>query len=384
MDKVFYLGYYAGVNNSLLRHCEPAGLRKMDYIWSVLERNGRQVEIVSASGASVCQKGSLLRLAPNVNLKYFATLGSGKLIRRVLSRWVTKIHMFLYLLFSLKKDSTVVAYHSLGYMGMIKLLRKLRKFKLILEVEEVYADVMGNPEIRQKELDFFPLADAYIFPTEMLDELVNTQRKPSVVVYGSYQVEEVREGVTDASDTSVKHLLYAGTFDPRKGGAVAAAEAAAHLPAGYHLHISGFGSERDKQVLRGIVERVNAAGAATVSIEGLLPEEEYVRLIQRCDVGFCTQTPEGVYNDTSFPSKVLSYLANGLRVVSSRLSALERSSISPLLYYCESNAPQAIADAVKRIDWEKLYDSRAVVRELDEQCVREVGNLLQSCRPPAE
>ncbi len=377
-EKVYYIGYYADDRHAAQRDRVLSATTKMDYICSAIERNGMQVEIVSASGSGVAERGAIEQISPNVWLRLFPSLGCGCRIWRILSRWYTKSCMFLYLLMNVKQKSTVIVYHSLAYMGMMKVLKRLKNFKFILEVEEIYSDVIGDVSGRQKELDFFQLADAYIFPTELLDESINENHKPVVIIYGTYKVEEPRGGsiFQSTSMQGKKHLLYAGTFDPRKGGAAAAAAAAANLSTTYHIHILGFGGEEEKKHLKEVAEQASHAGGATVTMDGLLSGEDYIRFVQSCDVGFSTQMPDAAFNSTSFPSKVLSYLANGLRVVSVRIPALERSTIGHLLYYYEGNEPRSIAETVMSIDWEKPYDSRSVIQELDKKFVKEIGELL--------
>ena len=113
-------------------------------------------------------------------------------------------------------------------------------------------------------------------------------------------------------------------------------------------------------------------------MDGLLNGDDYIHFLQSCDAGFSTQQTDAAFNNTSFPSKVLSYLANGLRVVSVRIPSLERSTVNPLLYYYDGNSPEAIARAVAGIDWKKPYDSRKVIHELDHQFVKGIGELLDS------
>ena len=126
------------------------------------------------------------------------------------------------------------------------------------------------------------------------------------------------------------------------------------------------------------IEKVASKGGATVTYDGLLSGEEYIRFIQSCQIGLSTQMPDAAFNDTSFPSKVLSYMANGLRVVSIRIKALERSNISDLLYYYDENTPEAIAEAVKKVDFSQMYDSRKLIHQMDKKFVRELGELLDA------
>lgn len=48
----------------------------------------------------------------------------------------------------------MIVYHSLYYMRFIKILRKLKRFNLILEIEEIYSDVL-NDEVRKKKEQAF-------------------------------------------------------------------------------------------------------------------------------------------------------------------------------------------------------------------------------------
>ena len=42
--------------------------------------------------------------------------------------------------------------------------------------------------------------------------------------------------------------VYAGTYDPRKGGVLAAVAAGQYLDDKYHIHIIGFGDEQDEKL----------------------------------------------------------------------------------------------------------------------------------------
>ena len=219
---------------------------------------------------------------------------------------------------------------------------------------------------------FFELADAYIFSSTQLEKRINTKQKKYAICLGTYQVEPDR-GIR-FHDGKI-HVVYAGTFDPRKGGAIAAA--GEFLPENYHIHIIGFGSEKDKKYLLNKIEEVSKKSKCTVTYDGLKSGEEYIRFIQSCDIGLSTQNPDAAFNETSFPSKVLSYLANGLRVVSIRIRALEQSAVNDLLFYYDENSPQAIAEAVKRINPETVYDSRKRIADLSENFVREIEALTR-------
>lgn len=375
MSKVRYIGYYDTADNRHQnRNFVLAASNKMTYVCSALNQAGWDVEIISASGTKNRKRcsGKKVPLSERTQLVLLPSFGTGRKLKRIAKILFEQAGLICYLLRNIRREDQVIVYHSLGYVRLIYMLKRLIGFRLILEVEEIYADVTGDERARKRELRLFKTADAYLFPTELLNEKINTEEKPSVIIYGTYLVEEDRN--CSFEDGKI-HLLYAGTFDPRKGGATAAA-AAGELPDKYHVHILGFGSEADTKSIRGQIEDVAKTAQADVSYDGLLSGEDYVRFVQSCDVGLSTQMPDAAFNETSFPSKVLSYLANGLRVVSIRIKALERSAISDLLYYYDENTPTAIAETVQKIDFSQPYDSRAVICKLDKEFVEKIGALL--------
>lgn len=376
--KIYYLGYYDVVSNAEEnRNHVLAASNKMTYIVSALERAGFCVELISASQTLNAQAYSAktVPLGEKSRLHLFKTLPWGNKLCRVRSVLFSKWQVFWYIWRHVGKGNTLVVYHSLAYVGLVRILKRLKGFRLVLEVEEIYADVTGSDKARKKEYKLFRRADAYIFPTELLNEKLNSEHKSHCIIYGTYQVEENRH--CSFNDGKI-HVVYAGTFDPRKGGATAAAAAAEFLPEKYHVHILGFGSKADTEQLKQVITKVSEKSAATVTYDGCLSGEEYIRFIQSCDIGLSTQNPNAAFNDTSFPSKILSYMANGLRVVSIRIPAIERSAIGDLVTYYDTQTPEAIAEAILKVDFEKPYDSRAKIETLHEDFVQKIKSLLEA------
>lgn len=372
MKKIFYLGYYnlpdSGTNFVL------AAVNKMNYICEALENNGYNTEIVSASGAvekKFC-KSKKVKLTDKTTLKLFSSLPRLNRIVSVIDRVILKIKLFLYMIKNTNKDSTVMVYHSLGYMSLVKRLKKLKGFKLIIEAEEIYGDVIGNEKTSQKEYEFFKIADGFIFPTELLSEKVNTEKKPEVIIYGTYHIEKEMPKIF--SDGKI-HCVYAGTLDPRKGGA-AAVEAALFLNGDYHIHVLGFGNEKEKAEMLNIIDDISKKTEVKITYDGLLSGDEFTSFIQSCDIGFSTQSPDAAFNSTSFPSKILTYMVNGLRVVSIRIPAIEESAVGKFMYYYDEQTPENIAKAIKSIDFSEEYDSRKTIGMLDKDFICDLKKML--------
>ena len=308
-----YLAFYDIVENKAEnRNIVLAATNKLKYIFECIDALGIKCEIISASATKNKKtvRHKVLNISDNVTLDLPFSFGNINKITLALNIILIHIELFFKLM-KMKKNETLVVYHSLYYMRLVALIKKIKKFRLILEVEEIYGDVIGKSKVSQNELKFFDIADAYIFPTELLNEKVNKSGKPHVFIYGTYRVEEDRKCKFD--DGKI-HAVYAGTFDPRKGGGFAAA-AAGKLDFNYHIHIIGFGTEKDKKSLQDSIVKLAKTTSCKVTYDGLLSGEEYIRFIQSCHIGLSTQNPDADFNETSFPSKVLSYMSNGLRVV---------------------------------------------------------------------
>ena len=377
-QKIKYIGYYdTDENNIEKRGYALAATNKMDYICSALNKAGYEVLIVSPSKtkSNKYYKGKKTAINENVNLKLFPTFPWGNYLQKAISIIMGDIMLILYLITQTKKNEPILVYHSLGLKNIVRFAKKIKGFKVILEVEEVYQDVMlYSKRTRKSEYKNFNIADKYIFPTVLLNQKLNINNVPYSIISGTYQVEEDRKCKFD--DGKI-HVVYAGTFDPRKGGALAAAAAAAYLPKNYHIHIIGFGSKDDTSMLISSIEDVSKKTEATLTYDGLLSGEEYIRFLQKCDIGLSTQIPGATYNETSFPSKILSYMANGLRVVSVRIKAIEISDVGQAVYYYDEPSPEVIANVIKSIDILEPYDSRELIRDLDKDFVREIKELIE-------
>ena len=157
--------------------------------------------------------------------------------------------------------------------------------------------------------------------------------------------------------------------------AVAAAE---WLPENYHVHIIGFGSNIETEHIKNTINKININSKAKVTYDGLLAGEEYIQFLQKCQIGLSTQNPDADFNDTSFPSKILSYMANGLIVVTIRIPAVETSAIGKDVYYYEMQKPKAIAETIMNISMNNSYDGRKRIEELDEKFREDLSGLLKS------
>lgn len=376
-----YLAVYDAPNNQEQnRDVALAATNKVTYICNAINRAGINVQIISASTTKNRKgcKGKTASVSNGTTVKLFSCWGRGNVIKRAIGRKLFSLKLFWYLLFNIASDETLIVYHSVAYARMVTLLRKLKKFRLVLEIEEIYADVNGKEKDRKKEYRVFAMADAYIFPAEQLNQKINTKGKPYTLICGTYQVEPDRHIRFDSPEAQQKiHCVYAGTFDPRKGGAQMAILAARYLPQNYHMHILGFGSAKDTEETMQLLEQVKKESKCTLTYDGCLQGEEYICFLQSCHIGLSTQNPDAAFNNTSFPSKILSYMANGLQVVTVRIPVVEESTVGQWMHFYNKATPEAIAEAIMGVDWNHADDGRTVIKELDGKFVKNIKALLE-------
>jgi glycosyltransferase involved in cell wall biosynthesis len=375
--EIKYVGFYDSyLNKQENRVYTLAATNKMDYICNVLNRLDYDVLIVSPSRTKNNRfyKGKETIIKEGVRLKLFPTVPWGNKIQKLFSLILEDILLLIYLIFNVDRDETIIVYHSLELRSVLRLAKKIKKFKVILEVEEIYQDVKKFSRYSKKEeYSTIDAADKYIFPTELLNEKINRNRKPYSIIYGTYMVEKDRG--QKLKDNKI-HVVYAGTFDPRKGSLLAI-KAAQYLNSNYHLHIIGFGSDEQIANINKLINQISEKTKASISYDGLLSGEEYISFLQKCDIGLSTQAPDASFNHTSFPSKVLSYLANGLRVVSVRIKSIEKSAVSDEIIFYDGEDPQTVAETLLSVDLSNTNRSRDVVKALDKRFLLSMKNLLE-------
>ena len=370
--RIKFFSFYGCKDEGQRRDNSPAADTKIDYIVSVLNRCGYGVDIISrASGAESHFISALVKTEGENSYRYFGSFSKTTSPLRIVYRWFIELQFFIWCLINIVNGEQIIVYHSLGYDATFLKLRKLKSVRIIGEIEEIYQDVSKQPTQKcHNEYKFIYACEKYIFPTHLLDQKINTDHKPSLVVHGVYDTENATE--KKFSDGKI-HVVYGGTLDPNKGGAAAAAAAAEFLPENYHVHICGFG---DTTEIISVVADVQKKAKASVSFDGEFKGDDYKHFIQKCHIGLCTQNPNAAFNATSFPSKILVYLSNGLKVVSIRIPVVVQSPIANNLFFYDKQTPEQIAEAIIRASNEE-QSSNSILNILDKKFCNDLDELIE-------
>lgn len=374
---IYYIGYY--IDNEYIHQMKTvvSSISKMNYISSLLE-NEDSVTLISRS-YSIINKIMYSRekkIGDSSYLINFKSYWSFGRITQNLNRLYVNKQLESFCLKNIKSTDVVVIYHSTDDLKLIELLKQKIGCKIVLEVEEIYADVTNDKDLKLRELKAFENCDGFIISVEELYQALKI-KKPYIVINGTYKPESLREVSFD--DTMI-HCVYAGTFDQTKGGALAAVKAAEFLPKQYHMHILGFGTEKQVINLKNEINKVQNKTNCILTYDGLKSGEEYIEFLQKCHIGLCTQIPDAKYVETSFPSKILVYLANGLRVLSVYIPTIANSKVGNLLYYYDEQNPRVIAQAIRNIDISKPYNSRNELITIDNLAKNEIKELIRNVK----
>jgi len=375
--EIKYIGLYDIAGNGV-RVSSPAAISKMDYICSSILNAGYKLHLISPSWFydEVKNKPLLRKTVLKVNSKKQITFSpsiafSGR-ITKFIKIFFSLSWLFFFLLKNAKKNEKIIVYHSPWLCLPVLLAKKIKGFYLVLEVEEIYSDVSSLHSFFDKlEMKIFDAADSFLFSTDLLVDKI-AKGRPNYVIYGSYTVNEIfAEPLQDGKI----HILYAGIIDQIKAGAFNAIESALFLNENYVLHIIGFG---EVDILKKRIEEVSPVSACKILFDGAYYGDDYIRYAQQCHIGLSTQKMEGKYLETSFPSKILSYMGLGLRVVSGKVDCVEKSKIGNQIYFYENDFPEEIAGAIQKIDVNLPYNSRETIKLLDEQFINELRtNILK-------
>lgn len=370
--RIKYFCFHGDHSHGENRNNSPAADSKVDYIVSALNQCGYEVDIISRQVTDNFFSLGGKRKDGQNTIRFFVNFG----VLRRLTGWITNLAFFVWCLFNIKRNETVIIYHSLGYSSVFLRLRKIIEFRIIGEIEEIYHDVsLKSSDFICNENKFIKLCDAYIIPTVLLNDKINPTNKPFCVIHGIYSV--TTKHIFNKKDDFI-HVIYAGTLDPDKGGADAAIKSAEYLPCNYHVHICGFGSNDIIEKTKAHCESISRKGGAMVSYDGIYSGVEFEKKLQQNSIGLSTQNPNAAFNDTSFPSKILVYLSNGLKVVTVRIPVVETSDVNTAVSYYDQQSPSEIAKAIEKATTMIVNSPSELLSSLDRKFCNNINKLVKN------
>lgn len=281
----------------------------------------------------------------------------------ILSIFSPAIYLFKYA-FIRSKILIVYNRHPLHFMAL--LVAKLLNFQIILELED------GEIHIKNMKLLKRILNNFYIY---IIDKIIF--EKVLITCSGLLNCTAIK-----------KSLIYYGFVVPRKVARKFITNeinilmnASIGVDMGENILLQAIEILNGKRLKRKII--INVTGKfitpcnisnnlLEVKIFGKLPKDEYINLLQKCDVGLSLRPINGILADNTFPSKIIEFLSYGLLVIATNVSDVRRLLIGGA-YILESNSPKILADILAGISCDvsdamaKLaYANQCIVPSLSE------------------
>ncbi|MCM3788893.1 hypothetical protein M3221_10795 [Domibacillus indicus] len=379
VKSIYYIGFYNGEKSVKRKKYTSnlAGSMKMDFIIKSLKNIGYSVKVISITippkagwypeeKIKVDEKEKFYYL-PVLNIKIFK--------RRLFPGKISVIFLFMWGLRNLKKEDTVIVYHALPLYPIISLLKKIIKFKLIIQVEEIYS-LANNKKINvgklKKEEKSISIADKYLFVNDILPDKY-ALGKPFAVSYGNYSIFDEKKNVP--KNLKQIGVVYTGIINEERG-AFKVISAMSLLPDNYSLHILGFGKESNIKKMHDLISNVNStAGIEKVKFYGTKTGDEYTKFLKKFHIGISLMDNSNDISTSAFPSKILAYLGHSLFVVSSKNKCITESKVKDLLYFCNDDSG-SIAKAILSIDITQPNYAAKRLRLLENNFQRDLERLI--------
>lgn len=351
MKKVHYIGWYIADEDKDCFSGNVPGNLKMHYIVDQLKASGNTPEILS-----FCRLKSSLGIylnkkkkSQNCHLQYLGGVtGKGKILTKI-DFFIKKILFVFWFIFHLKSKDTLVLYHSVELTNLVANLKKFVRRHVIIEVEEVYgySAIEDKPWV-DKEIESIKRMDAHICVNDGMLEELSLDPDKFVASYGVGIIPE--RNVPRFADGRI-HVVYAGTIEMKKLGALTAVESAAYFPDNYILHILGFGTEENMNRLKKKILDINSkAGCVKVEYNGYKSGSKLDDFLFSCHIGLSSNVMRPNFANNTFPSKVITYMCHDLSVVLGYAEAFYNVPISQGWSFYHEYKPEIIADAVANVE----------------------------------
>ena len=375
---VYYVCFYAEPEFSKEIVSYPSVWSKINYVSDSLKKCGYDVcylcPVLPHNGKF---RKRTVQIDSHEKHIYFSAHTGGKFkFGNKFNSFLQMFKILMYLVKNAKKDDRILIYHSMFHTFWVPILKNIFKKPYFLQIEDVFSAL--SPEgksFEDKEWKFFETANGYLCVNSLIKDKIHNPA-PKIISHGRYVVSDILEN----KKNDKCRLVYAGVIEQVRNGAFLAAETMQYLSDRYELVILGFGEEKDINDLKTLVNRINAEkGWECVKYLGYMSGEEYLRELQKCSIALSTHKYDETNMksaDYTFPSKLLVYLGNGLRIVAQDLKCLRTSNINEYITYYKSPTPQSVAEAVMKIDISKDYDCIEMIKELDKEFCKNICELF--------
>lgn len=275
-----------------------------------------------------------------------------------------------YILRSFKKGDKIVVYHSLSFSDYYKkIVKQAGAENCAILVAEIYSDVGNIRYKREKEIAKASVFRKFVFMSGGIRKSFEHLRKKAFIyLYGAYNVRVILK--RDVADSRLPiHLVYAGTPSLIKGGLMNAIKACESMDGKCVLHVySSLTKELKTEISKYRYTRY----------EGYFEENDLFSEIQEFDIGLATQDPMAKFNSSSFPSKIVNYLACGLSVVSTKSESVIKSPFANVVRFYDVDNPSSFAEAVRFLITQRSKEENVkMISKMNDEFTKAIKGLLE-------
>lgn len=366
---IYYFGYY---KSKYIEDFAPNGSInaisfKMNYIIKKIKEAGYDISVISSyisdkNGYCPFRKVEVDNHQTDYYLPTFRLRGA----LSKLSGLFRLLSVIVYLLFIVRRNSTIIIYHFPTFSPIFIILKKLKKLKVILEVEEVFyrnSKSKNTKKTKVLEEKIFRYADGYIVVNDLIYEKYLDDTKKHIVVYGSYDSDDEKY---QRNEDGKVHILFSGSID-RVRGAFLAVDVAQYLSGNYCLHITGSGTPENINTLVEQINHIDSNGnQCKIFYHGQVSDIELNKIACSCDIGLNLQDVSNPFEEVSFPSKITFYLLHGLNVVSTKMSSVIASQLKYCVEFTDSD-PETVAKTIENMRIRTSVENQNCISKLDRE-----------------
>ncbi len=381
MDKeIKYIGFYDITDTQSKRYIALSATNKMDYICEAIHQAGFKVHLVSLAwfirigNTPKFHWKTTKQINEHKRLTLCPSIESPSKFLKKINVILSLVWFFLWLLLNTRRNEKILVYHSTIISIPLRFAKKIKGFKIILEVEEIYGQVYKDKKtIRELEQKLLNKADCYIAVSNVLAEILGDKVK--AIIYGNYAIPNVN---IRKEANGLTNIVYAGSIEHTMEAAFNTIKCAKFLPENYIVHICGFGNIDSVNELQEQIRIINNdLSREAIKFHGVIPNDKFSDFLHSCQIAINPQR-DGENMTTLFPSKIIKYLTHNLSVVSTRIKSIDKSPFESIITFSENDSPESMAKAIMTIDLNDHFDNLPLIRKLNEDFIKDLTDLFKS------
>lgn len=369
MKKVHYIGWYITDNEWGQYKANVPGMMKMRYVADQIKKTTDDLHILSFADKQNCFLYGLKNIVNDgLTIHYTGGCNYSGNLGKYINTLIKKIYFVLYVIFYASNKDLIVLYHSYAYTKLLAKLQKIVRRNIVIEVEEIYGyNAIKDMPWVDDEIAQIKKFNKFTCVNDGIPQVLGLKKDDYVVIYGAGIFPE---RTAQRFDDGKIHVVYSGTIEGKKMGAMSAVEAAKCFSSKYKLHISGFGKPENIDILKKRIEEINKeVGEERIKYEGFLSEQDMHKLMFSCHIGLSPNVLRPNFANSTFPSKVVTYMCHDLSVVISYATAYDFPISEGWVFYREQT-PECIASAVMSAEVKPIGYYRPRIENMNEEVIR--------------